>query len=124
MPTLYDELGGEAKLRAIIDRFVDRVVSDVMIGFFFDGVDRQALKRFEAQHAARLLGADVRYEGRPLREAHQKHRIMGGQFARRRQILKEVLEAERVPEHIRDAWLLHVDKLRPLITGQPDTQCD
>jgi truncated hemoglobin YjbI len=33
--TLYDQLGGEAKLRQIIDTFIDRVFEDRMIGFFF-----------------------------------------------------------------------------------------
>jgi hemoglobin len=124
MTTLYDELGGDAKLHAIIDDFVERVCDDVMIGFFFREVDRAQLKRFEAQHAAKLLGANVAYEGRPLRQAHQKHRIMGGQFARRKQILREVLEAHGVSATVRDAWLEHVEKLRPLITRQAGSDCD
>ena len=33
--SLFDSLGGESRLRAIIDTFVDRVFEDRMIGFFF-----------------------------------------------------------------------------------------
>ena len=55
---------------------------------------------------------------------HAKHPIMGGHFARRRQILKETLEAYDVPPFIREAWLAHTDSLRPLITPEADSDCD
>jgi hypothetical protein len=49
---------------------------------------------------------------------------MGGHFARRRQILKETLEAYDVPLPIKEAWLRHTDALRPLITPEADSDCD
>ena len=122
--TLYEMLGGESKLRAIIDTFVDRVCDDVMIGFFFSQIDRGHLKKMEFQFAAGFLGADIVYEGRPLGEAHRKHPIMGGQFARRKKILQEVLEEMNVPESISDAWLVHTEKLRGQITGDAGSDCD
>jgi len=123
--TLFDELGGEAKLRAIIDEFVDRVFDDVMIGFFFRRARRERIKRFEYQHAAELLGAlGVRYEGRPLAVAHGPHPILGGHFERRKQILREVLERHGAPEHVVEAWLAHVESLRPLITSDAGSECN
>ena len=122
--TLYDQLGGEAKLRQIIDTFIDRVFEDRMIGFFFRNADRKRIKEMELQLTARFLGADVEYHGRPLDEVHAKHPIMGGQFARRLQILSETLEDYGVPRHIRDAWLEHSESLRPLITKDAGSDCD
>ena len=121
--SLYEQLGGESKLRGIIDVFVDRVCEDVMIGFFFRDVDRERLKKFEFQFAARFLGADLVYEGRPLGAAHRKHPIMGGQFARRKKILSDVLQEEGVPVNIVDAWLEHTEKLRGQITGDAGSDC-
>ena len=121
--TLYEQLGGESKLRAIIDRFVERVTEDIMIGFFLRNFDKDRLRQMEFEHAAEFLGAPIRYSGRTLDAAHRRHRIAGGQFARRRQILKEVLDAENVAPAIRDAWLAHVDSLRPLITEEVDNTC-
>jgi hypothetical protein len=66
----------------------------------------------------------VTYQGRPLDQAHAKHPIMGGHFARRRQILKETLESYQVPEDVMRAWLEHTDALRSLITSQNDSTCD
>jgi len=122
--SLFEQLGGESKLREIIDAFIDRVFEDRMIGFFFHNANRARIKEMEYQLIANFLGADIEYKGKPLQQAHAKHPIMGGQFARRRQILKETLEAYRVPELIEEAWLQHTDSLRPLITAQKGSDCD
>lgn len=122
--TLYDKLGGEARLRQIIDVFIERVFNDRMIGFFFRTVDKKRIKEMEFQLTASFLGADVQYRGRPLAEVHGKLPIMGGQFARRLQILRETLEAYQVPQEIRDAWLEHTESLRPLVTQDVGSDCD
>jgi hemoglobin len=124
MDSLFDQLGGELRLREIVDSFIDRVFADPMIGFFFRKADKKRIKEMEFQLAASFLGAGIEYQGRPLEKAHAKHPIMGGHFARRRQILKETLEFYQVAETIKDAWLKHTDDLRPLITGQSGSGCD
>jgi len=121
---LFEQLGGEVKLRAIVDLFVDRVFSDRMIGFFFRKASRQRIKEMEFQMAASFLGADIEYRGLPLDKVHAKHPIMGGHFARRRQILKETLEFHQVAQPIIAVWLEHTDALRPLITPQAGSECD
>ena len=120
----FEQLGGESKLRSIISIFIDRVFEDRVIGFFFRGADKARIKELEYQLAANFLGAGVEYHGRPLDQAHAKHPIMGGHFARRRQILKETLESFQVAEEIKNAWLEHTDALRPLITPESGSACD
>jgi len=122
--SLFEKLGGESGLRAIVNAFINRVFEDRMIGFFFRNADRARIKEMEYQLAAGFLGADIKYTGRPLNKAHVNHPIMGGHFARRRQILKETLEAYQVPEEIQAAWLQHTDSLRPLITPETGSDCD
>ena len=60
-----ERLGGEERLRVIIDDFVDRIVRDMMIGFFFRSVDIPRLKQREFEFAAAHLGGETRYTGRP-----------------------------------------------------------
>ena len=122
--SLFEKLGGESGLRAIVNAFIDRVFEDRMIGFFFRNADRARIKEMEYQLAAGFLGADIKYSGRPLGKAHINHPIMGGHFARRRQILKETLEVYQVAEEIQAAWLQHTDSLRPLITPETGSDCD
>jgi hemoglobin len=124
MDSHFDQLGGELELRKIIDTFIDRVFADRMIGFFFRKADKDRIKQMEYQLAASFLGAGIEYQGRPLAQAHARHPIMGGHFARRKQILKETLELYEVAENIKEAWLKHTEDLRPLITGQAGSGCD
>ena len=122
--TLFEQLGGEPRLREIVDAFIDRVFADRMIGFFFRNADRKRIKEMEYQLTAEFLGADVHYRGRPLDQVHAKHPIMGGQFARRLQILKETLEEFHVQQPIRDTWIEHNESLRSLITPNSGSDCD
>lgn len=121
--SLFEQLGGEPKLRAIVDDFVDRCFDDLMIGFLFARAERDRIKRFEYQHAAQNLGAAIEYGGRALDEAHRPHRIFGGQFDRRRQILLETLRDHDTPDEVVEAWIAHQDSLRALITNDPDSNC-
>lgn len=113
--TPYEAMGGEWALRAVIHDFVEHVVDDAMIGFFFDGSDLHALKEREFEMTARFLGADIPYRGKGLRAAHMGRPIFGGQFDRRRQILLDAIRRHRVPEDVERIWMEHVDRLRSLI---------
>lgn len=119
----FDDIGGEPALRAIVDDFIDRCFADVMIGFLFRRAAPARIKRFEYEHAAEFLGAGAPYGGRPLDTTHARHRILGGQFDRRLQILRETLDAHGVPPAVRDAWLAHQQSLRHLVTADPDSNC-
>ena len=121
--SLFEQLGGEPKLRAIVDDFVDRCFDDIMIGFLFARAERDRLKRLEYEHAANHLGAPIEYSGRSLDQAHRPHRIFGGQFDRRRQILLDTLRRHDAPDEVIDAWISHQDSLRALITKDPDSNC-
>lgn len=122
MPDLkspFQQLGGEPVLRPLVERFVDLIFEDPMIGFLFRDADRRRVAQKEYEQAARHLGADVPYTGRPLAAAHAPHPISNGHFDRRRKILEEVLEEAGAPPGVRAAWLAEVDALRAVIVSDP-----
>ena len=120
----FEALGGEAVLRTLIDRFVDRLFDDLMIGYLFHAADRARVKAKEYEFAARHLGAGVVYTGRSLPEAHRAHRITGGQFMRRLQILKDTLAEFQVPSAVALHWIAHTLSLQTDITDNALDQCD
>ncbi len=123
-PTLFDAAGGERGLRPVVERFVDRVFDDVMIGYLFQAADRERVKQKEFEHAAEHLGAPLSYSGRPLAAAHARHRIRGGQFMRRIQIMRETFAEYRLPPAVAESLLEHNLSLRSLITADEDGICD
>jgi hemoglobin len=121
---LYDKIGA-AGLRAVLVDFYDRVFADVMIGFMFQQADKQRLIDKEYELVAALLGAPgATYTGKPMREAHAKHAIFGGQFERRLQILRETLRDHEVDGEVVAAWIDHALSLRGQITRDRGSECD
>lgn len=121
--TDFERLGGEHALRAIISDFVDACFDDLMIGFHFRRASRERVKRFEYEHAAVFLGADIAYEGRTIRDAHRAHVILGGHFVRRLEILKQTLKKHFVPGDVIARWLAHHEALRDEVTADPGSEC-
>jgi hemoglobin len=120
--TTHFEQLGEATVRAIIVDFYERVFADVMIGFMFEGVDRERLVQREYEFSARHLGADVVYTGRTMRAAHAKHPIRRGHFQRRNVIFEETLRAHDVPAPIREAWMRKLRALESVVLNT-DGEC-
>lgn len=115
---------GETKLRAVITDFYDRVFRDVMIGFMFQGKDKQHLIDREFELAARMLGAShIAYTGRPMRTAHGAHTIFGGHFERRLQILREAMADHAVDAEVQRVWIEHTQALRSQITRDQGSEC-
>jgi len=120
---LFDRIGGDA-LRAVITDFYGRIFPDVMIGFMFEGKNRQHLIDREWELVAALLGAPgVTYTGRPMRTAHAAHTIFGGHFERRLQILRETLRDHAVDADVQQAWIDHTLSLRSQITRDRGSEC-
>jgi truncated hemoglobin YjbI len=118
----FDKIG-EAKLRAVLTDFYDRVFRDVMIGFMFQGKDKQHLIEREYEMTAKMLGANVEYRGQPLRTAHARHTIFGGHFERRTQIMREAMADHDVDPEVRQIWIDHTNALRAQITRDQGSEC-
>ena len=121
-PELFAKIG-EAKLREVITDFYSRVFPDVMIGFMFEGKNKQHLIDREYEFTANLLGGDVKYTGRPMRTAHAQHTIFGGHFERRLQILRETLRDHAVDPEVQQVWIDHTLALRDQITRDKGSEC-
>jgi hemoglobin len=120
--TPFEKIGAE-KLRAVIADFYDRVFTDVMIGFLFEGKSKQTLIQREYEFTAGFLGADIKYTGRPMRAAHASSPIFGGHFERRLQILRETMHDHAVDPDVEKAWMDHSYALRAQITSDKGSEC-
>ena len=121
-PELFAKIG-EAKLREVITDFYSRIFGDIMIGFLFEGKDRQRLIDREYEFTANFLGGGVKYTGRAMREAHAKSPIFGGHFQRRLQILRETIRDHAVDPEVAQVWIDHTLALRAQITTDKGSEC-
>jgi hemoglobin len=114
--SLTDEVGGARRLREMMTAFYDRLFADPIIGFLFQGHDKERLVDRQVEYVrARLGNEDVDYGGTPIRQAHRELPITVGHFDRRHQILRELLREHDVPDEVREAWLELDSALRELV---------
>lgn len=121
---IYDASIDLDKLKNIVDTFVNTMADDVMIGFFFKKSGKNRIKKKEFEFLANFLGFDISYTGKPIGQAHKKHRIMGGQFSRRKQILKETLEKFEVSPNIIESIMEHTEEFRVTVSKTRNSDCN
>lgn len=118
--TPYERIGGEPVVRGIIDRFVDRMFADLIIGFRFANADPVRVKQHEFEHAAQALGATLPYTGRPIAGLHRPMRINAGQFRRRLALLRQELERANLPPEVEAEWMKEQRRMEHAITDGTD----
>jgi truncated hemoglobin YjbI len=105
MRTLYEAIGGEAKVRAVLRSLYDKLFGDPMVGFLFEGKDKGRIVEQQVAFTCGFLGGPQKYVGKPLPDAHAALPLLPGHFDRRHRLLEQVLREEHVPEEVRNAWL-------------------
>jgi hemoglobin len=113
--SLYETIGGEDSVRAILASLYDRIFVDPMIGFLFAGKDKGHIVEQQVAFTCRFLGGPQRYEGKPLPETHARLPLLPGHFDRRHQLLAAVLDERGVPDEVKRVWLRIDESLRPSV---------
>lgn len=120
MASFFEQIGGEAPLREIVEDFIGQVIKDPIIGFFFVNVDSAKLVQLEFEFASAHLGGPAKYTGRTMPESHRKHPINPGHFHRRMWLLEQTLDKHGVPENVKAHWLAHNRRLQAAVVSAKD----
>jgi hemoglobin len=78
--TLYQRLGGAARIGAIVDDAIDRHAVNPTLAPRFRGKDLPKLKVLGTQFFCAGIGGPQRYEGRDLRTAHAGMNVSEQEF--------------------------------------------
>jgi hemoglobin len=78
--SLYDKLGGEATIKAVVEEFYRRILADRRLAPIFAGVEMGRLKRHQALFISQALGGPRAYDGRSMAEAHAHLDISAAHF--------------------------------------------
>jgi hemoglobin len=69
--SIYDAIGGDTALVAVVDDFYDRVLADPELAGFFAGTSMTRLKGRQVEFFAAALGGPLPYDGASMRDAHR-----------------------------------------------------
>ncbi len=70
MVSLYEKIGGKAKIVPAVDLFYRKVLADERLKQFFDPVNMDQLRSLQAMFLTMLVGAKMKYTGKDIRAAH------------------------------------------------------
>lgn len=115
---LYEQLGGEAGLAALVDRFLRELALDPDAAPHFRGAD---VKRFRTQltlHLCQTFDGPCRYEGAALPEVHRGMAITQREFNAVVDDLWRAMEALRIPTPVQNRVLARLAPMREQVVGQ------
>lgn len=99
--SLYDRLGGENAITAVIEDFVGRAAANPKVNFFRDGkfknIDVPKLKKHLVQFVSMATGGPSKYEGRDMKTAHTGMKITNAEFNAIAGDLSATLDKFKVP---------------------------
>jgi hemoglobin len=95
--TIYEAIGGEPALVAVVDDFYVRVLADPQLAGFFAGVNMPKLKGRQVEFFAAALGGPHVYQGASMKEAHTGRGISQANFDKVAFHLTAALAAAGVP---------------------------
>lgn len=75
--TLYETIGGRAKINTAVELFYKKVLADESLRPFFEKVGMGHLRERQSMFVSMLLGGQVVYTGKDIHAAHEPPRKMG-----------------------------------------------
>jgi hemoglobin len=78
--TLYEQMGGEPKMRAIAEEFTRVLLADDRTNFTFAETDTKEFTQLFFEQLSEVTGGPVKYTGRSMRESHDHLNITNAMF--------------------------------------------
>jgi hemoglobin len=117
--TMYEAIGGDAGLTVVVDDFYQRLWADDELKGYFNGIDRDALKRHQRMFLTQALGGgNGIYEGQPLPQAHTGLSITDDAFDKVAEHLRLTLVHQKVDKSLLQIILGYVEGKRSQVVMQ------
>ena len=124
--SLYDRLGGEEAITAVVSRFIDLLSNDDLLNAnpaikeARDRVDPDELKADVTALVCQASGGPQEYTGRSMAESHENMNISGTEWDQMIQLFVAVLDEFEVPEAEKGELLEIMDSTKADIVTRPE----
>lgn len=121
LEAIYQKIGQEKGLEAILRDFYQALTRDILVGYFFEGKDLEHIITQQKSFLMRAMGATRSYSGQPPARAHENlPPIWMGHFDRRLRILEETLQKHGLSAEDIRIWVDFEETFRNSIVS-PDS---
>jgi hemoglobin len=116
--SLFERLGGFARVRLIISDFYDRVLESERLAVHFRHIDMRRLVDHQTKFIAAIMGGPASFTDEQISRAHARFGITMAEFEEMTGLLRETLEDFDVAEADIARVLVHVESMRAhVVTG-------
>ena len=116
--SLYDRLGGQPAITAVVDDFVGNVAADNRINKRFANANIPRLKKLLVEQICAGTGGPCTYTGRDMSAAHRGMNITDPEFTALVEDLAKSLDKFNVPAREKNELLAALGPMKPAIVGQ------
>jgi hemoglobin len=116
--SLYERLGGQPAITAVVEDFVGNVAADARINGFFAKTDIQRLKTLLVEQICAGTGGPCKYTGRTMRDAHAGMGVGDTHFAALVEDLVKTLDKLGVPAGEKNELLGILGPMKADIVGR------
>lgn len=109
--SIYEEIGGQEALIAVVDDFYDRVLADPELAPFFNGTNLPRLKGLQVEFFVGALGGPDEYRGRSMNDVHRGRGIGQRHFDLVATHLNDALGGAGVPRETADTIIATIAPL-------------
>ena len=120
--TLFEQIGGEAKLKATVDTLVVVMLEDPRINFTFAETDLAKFKTLLYEQLCELTGGGCKYTGRTMLESHKKLNSTNAQFNALAEDLYIAFSAVGVPYHVQNKVMALLAPMQPEVVKKIGSQ--
>lgn len=103
--SLYDRLGGEKAVAAVVKDFLANVTGDKRINKFFAKADAKKLEKLLNEQVCEATGGGCKYSGKNMKDAHKGMKVSEADFTAIVEDLTKALDKHKVGKKEKDELL-------------------
>jgi len=109
---LYQRLGGEPVVTAIVDSFIERFADDTRVAPTFAKTDIPKFRKLLIEQICNLTGGGCTYTGRSMPSSHEGLHITESQFNAIVEDLEDAMNRQRIPIELQNELIATLAPLR------------
>ena len=109
---LYQRLGGEPVVTAIVDSFIERFADDTRVAPTFAKTDIPKFRKLLIEQICNLTGGGCPYTGRTMPQSHEGLHITESQFNAIVEDLEDAMNRQRIPIELQNELIATLAPLR------------
>jgi hemoglobin len=116
--SIFEQLGGFARVRLMVSSFYDKVLSSERLAAHFQSIDVRRLIDHQTKFTSAMMGGPASFTDEHIARAHQRLGITNDEFDELAELFRETLEDFNVPPADVDRLNAHVLSMREHVVAE------